>query len=92
MRQNSESRTRRRVIDAFNQLVFDKAPAPIRVGQIVRKAGVGRSTFYDHFSSAEAVHMAARSRPLAYLADPTTGTGEVGQGAGQCCHMHRLGA
>jgi AcrR family transcriptional regulator len=64
------------VIDAYNQLVFDKTPLPIRVGQIVEKAGVGRSTFYDHFASAEAVHLAALSRPLAHLAAPAAGTGE----------------
>ena len=65
------------MIDAFNQLVFDKTPLPIRVGQIVEKAGVGRSTFYDHFPSAEAVHMAALARPLTHLAAPAAGTGDV---------------
>ena len=77
MRQASQSRARARLIDAFNQLVFDKAPSPIRVGQIVEKAGVGRSTFYDHFPSAEAIHMEALSRPLSYLAAPAAGTGEI---------------
>src|SRR5689334_16847670 len=77
MQEASESRTRKRVIEAYNQLVFDKTPLPIRVGQIVEKAGVGRSTFYDHFSGAEAVHLAALSRPLAHLAAPVAGTGEV---------------
>ena len=65
------------MIEAYNQLVFDKTPLPIRVGQIVEKAGVGRSTFYDHFASAEAVHMAALARPLAHLAAPAAGTGEA---------------
>lgn len=78
MQQRPNSRTRARVIDAFNQLVFDKTPAPIRVGQIIEKAGVGRSTFYDHFPSAEAVHMAALSRPLSHLAAPAAGTEGVG--------------
>ena len=72
-----ESRTRTRLIAAFNQLVFDKTRGRIRVSQIVEKAGVGRSTFYDHFSSAEAIHMEALSRPLSYLAAPAAGTGEV---------------
>ena len=83
MQETSESRTRRRVIDAYNELVFAKTPAPIRVGQIVAKAGVGRSTFYDHFASAEAVHMAALSRPLSHLAAPAAGTGTVD-------HLHWL--
>jgi AcrR family transcriptional regulator len=77
MRQASESRARTRLIDAFNQLVFDKTPGPIRVSQIVEKAGVGRSTFYDHFGSAEAIHMAALSRPLSHLAAPSAGTGKA---------------
>jgi AcrR family transcriptional regulator len=71
------SRTRSRLIAAFNQLVFDKVRGPIRVGQIVEKAGVGRSTFYDHFANAEAVHMAALSRPMEHLAGPAAGTGTV---------------
>ena len=75
MHQQSGSRTRSRLIAAFNQLVFDKTRGPIRVGQIIEKAGVGRSTFYDHFPNAEAVHMAALSRPLAHLAGPAAGTG-----------------
>ena len=79
MQQQSGSRTRARLIAAFNQLVFDKTRGPIRVGQIVAKAGVGRSTFYDHFANAEAVHMAALSRPLAALAAPAAGTGTPGQ-------------
>lgn len=75
MERQSGSRTKSRLIAAFNQLVFDKTRGPIRVGQIIEKAGVGRSTFYDHFANAEAVHMAALSRPLALLAGPAAGTG-----------------
>lgn len=77
MREGRHSRTRTRVIEAYNQLVFDKTPLPIRVGQIVDKAGIGRSTFYDHFRSAEAVHLAALARPLSHLAAPAAGTGQV---------------
>lgn len=77
MNREAHSRTRQRLIEAFNQLVFAKTPSPIRVGQIVAKAGVGRSTFYDHFANAEAVHMAALSRPLAPLADALAGHGNA---------------
>lgn len=79
MERQSGSRTKSRLIAAFNELVFDNIRGPIRVGQIIEKAGVGRSTFYDHFPNAEAVHMAALSRPLAHLADPAAGTGTVDQ-------------
>ena len=77
MQDMPHSRTKARVIEAYNQLVFAKTPPPIRVGQIVAKAGVGRSTFYDHFSSAEDVHLAALSRPLSHLAAPVAGTAGV---------------
>ena len=74
-----QSRTRNRLITAFNQLVFHKTRGPIRVGQIIAKAGVGRSTFYDHFANAEAIHMAALSRPLTALAAPAAGNGTAVQ-------------
>ena len=77
MQEHNGSRTRARLIAAFNQLVFNKTRGPIRVAQIIEKAGVGRSTFYDHFANAEAVHMAALSRPLSHLAAPAAGTGTV---------------
>ena len=79
MQQQAGSQTRARLISAFNQLVFDKTRGPIRVGQIIAKAGVGRSTFYDHFPNAEAIHMAALSRPLTALAAPAAGTGTKDQ-------------
>lgn len=79
MQQHGGSRTRARLISAFNQLVFDKTRGPIRVGQIIAKAGIGRSTFYDHFANAEAVHMAALSRPLTALAAPAAGVGTKDQ-------------
>lgn len=88
MQQQAGSRTRARLIAAFNQLVFDKTRGPIRVAQIIEKAGVGRSTFYDHFANAEAVHMAALSRPLSYLAAPAAGTGTVEQLQWLLDHFH----
>jgi AcrR family transcriptional regulator len=88
MQQHAGSRTRARLIAAFNQLVFDKTRGPIRVAQIIEKAGVGRSTFYDHFANAEAVHMAALSRPMAQLADPAAGTGTVEQLQWLLDHFH----
>lgn len=72
-----QQRTELRLIDAYNQLVFDKTPETIRVRDIVERAGVGRSTFYEHFSSAEALHMRALSRPMSSLADVAAGIGPV---------------
>jgi AcrR family transcriptional regulator len=72
------TRTRRSLVEAFNSLVLDRARGskPIRVGDIVSRAKVGRSTFYDHYPSAEALHMEALARPFGTLADAAAGQGD----------------
>jgi AcrR family transcriptional regulator len=70
-------RTRSALIEAFNHLVLNRPRQKIRVADIIDKADVGRSTFYDHFSSAEDLHMEALSRPFAILADAAAGEGDA---------------
>ena len=70
------ARTRAALIDAFNQLVMHRRPKKIRVADIVTKANVGRSTFYEHYSGADAIHMEALARPFAPLADAAAGAGD----------------
>ena len=55
-----------------------KPQLPLRqkTPDIVERANVGRSTFYEHHAGADAVFLEAVSRPLALLAD--TGRGEAG--------------
>lgn len=67
------TRTRNAVVAAFNHLFNHRRHGKIRVADIVEQANVGRSTFYDHYSSAEDVHLEALSRPLAILADAVAG-------------------
>jgi AcrR family transcriptional regulator len=43
---------------------------------VIAEAGVGRSTFYEHFGSADELHLRALERPLAQLADAAAGTGD----------------
>ena len=69
-------RTRAALIDAFNHLVLHRRARKIRVADIVAEARVGRSTFYDHYSSAEAIHLEAMARPFASLADAAAGEGD----------------
>lgn len=68
-------RTRAALIEAFNHLVLRRR-GPIRVAEIVEHANVGRSTFYDHYRSAEDLHMEALARPFAILADAAAGEAE----------------
>ena len=69
-------RTRAALINAWNQLVLSRRKRDIRVADVVEQAKVGRSTFYDHFSSAEALHLDALRRPFAALADAAAGRGD----------------
>lgn len=76
---NSDKRVRRTrdaLLEAFNRLVLDRKTKDIRVGDIVAEANVGRSTFYDHYPSAEALHLDALRRPFAQLADAAAGRGD----------------
>jgi AcrR family transcriptional regulator len=73
------TRTRTALIEAFNHLVLSRRRRRIRVADIVEKANVGRSTFYEHYKSADDIHLAALSRPFAVLADAAAGQGDAGQ-------------
>ena len=69
------ARTRTALIEAFNQLALSQRKT-IRVADIVAEANVGRSTFYEHYKSAEDIHLQAMTRPFALLADAAAGIGE----------------
>ena len=68
-------RTRAALINAWNHLVLNKRKRDIRVGDIVDQAKVGRSTFYDHYPNAEALHLDTLRRPFGPLADAAAGRG-----------------
>jgi len=70
------TRTRKALVDAFGHLVQHRRKGRIRVAEIVAQARVGRSTFYDHYSSAEEISLDALSRPFAVLADAAAGRGD----------------
>ena len=69
-------RTRSALLEAFNALLLSRRRDRIRVSDIVEKANVGRSTFYEHYASADDIHMEALSRPFAILADAAAGEGD----------------
>lgn len=71
--------TRRRLLESFNSLVLNGVEGTITVSDIVREAGVGRSTFYDHYSSARDIHQQALARPMTLLADAILGLNTNGQ-------------
>ncbi len=71
-----KSKTRAALVRAFNNLFFEDPDRDIRVADVTTQAEVGRSTFYEHFSSIEDLHMQALSHPMSILADVIAGNGD----------------
>lgn len=71
------TRTREALIGALNHLILNRRQRHIRVADIVAEANVGRSTFYEHYSSADEVLLQALARPMAALADAGAGKGDA---------------
>lgn len=67
------ARTRRAILTAFNQLIQHRRQQSIKVADIIDRANVGRSTFYEHYSGTDAVFLDAVSRPLSLLAEAAVG-------------------
>jgi len=79
-------RTRTALIEAFNHLALSHRKN-IRVADIVEQANVGRSTFYEHYKSADDIHLQAMTRPFALLADAAAGLGDEARMTGQLNHF-----
>lgn len=67
------SRTRSALIAAFNQLFLDRRRTPIRAQDVIAAAGIGRSTFYEHYAGADALLLESMRAPLSGLADAILG-------------------
>lgn len=70
------ARTRGALREAYNNLVLRDRRRDIKVADIVAEARVGRSTFYDHFDSADDLYLEALAKPMAILADAAAGQGD----------------
>jgi AcrR family transcriptional regulator len=68
-------RTRRALLAAFNQLIFDVGYDAMRVGDILERADIGRSTFYQHYRSKDDLLRQSVTPLFAVLAD-TVGPAE----------------
>lgn len=62
-------RTRMAVFGAFRDLVLSRRYDDIRVADIIDRAVVGRSTFYEHFNSKDDVLLTSIEPLFAVLAD-----------------------
>lgn len=71
-------RTRHALFSAFTQLVLSRRYDEIRVSDIVSAAGVGRSTFYEHYRSKDDVLRSSMDWLFSVLADAGNGAhGEI---------------
>ena len=66
-------RTRMAVFNAFRDLVLSRRYDDIRVADIIDRAVVGRSTFYEHFNSKDDVLLTSIEPLFTVLADIPTG-------------------
>jgi AcrR family transcriptional regulator len=66
-------RTRKAVFDAFTRLVFSHRYSAIRTSDLIEEAGVGRSTFYEHFRNKDDVMVWAIDPIFAPLAEAAAG-------------------
>jgi AcrR family transcriptional regulator len=73
-------KTRAGLLDAFRELVLERRYADIRVSDILRRADVGRSTFYEHFRNKDDVLRQSLSGLLTIVADAV----------GESCDLRRL--
>jgi AcrR family transcriptional regulator len=62
-------RTRQALFGAFFEIVLSRPYDEITVDDIIAKAGVGRSTFYEHFSGKDELFAVSVQHPLVVLAD-----------------------
>ena len=65
-------RTRQALLHAFFRLVMERRRYDeIRIGDILALSGVGRSTFYEHYASKDALLASSLAGPFSMLADVT---------------------
>ncbi len=68
------ARTRQALLQAFISLMFERRYDGFSVGDLIERANVGRSTYYEHFGSKEALLRASMEPMLSVLADAGAAT------------------
>lgn len=71
--------TREWIIGAFNHLLLTRGYVGIRTADIIRRAGVGKSTFYEHFHSKEDVLRTSVAFLLEVFVDAAMGSADIGR-------------
>lgn len=82
-----KARTRQALVRAFTSLVFEHRYDDFGVSEIVERANVGRSTYYEHFGSKDALLRASMSGLLGVLADAAAGDADRDRLDGVVAHF-----
>lgn len=78
-RGHAPTQSRSWIITAFNRLVLGRRYESVSVGEVSRRAGVGRSTFYEHFDGKDDLLRQAVQPILTPLADAAVGRSTAGR-------------
>lgn len=70
-------RTRAWIVQAFNELIFKRTYSALPTDFIIKRAGVGRSTFYEHFRNKDEVLLQSVSWILSAFADAVTDAADL---------------
>lgn len=70
-------RTRKAVFDAFTRLIFSRRYSAIRTTDLIAEAGIGRSTFYEHFRNKDDVMVWVIDPIFTPLAEAAAGRGSA---------------
>jgi AcrR family transcriptional regulator len=82
-------RTRQAVTGAFNAMIFEgRRYDRIRVADLIARAGVGRSTFYEHYRGKDDVLAEAIRHPFAMLAASVDADARVSTLRDVLAHFH----
>jgi len=82
-------RTRRAVAGAFNAMILEgRRYDRIRVADLIARAGVGRSTFYEHYRSKDDVLAETIRHPFAMLAAAVDRDAQVSTLRDVLAHFH----
>jgi AcrR family transcriptional regulator len=71
--ERSSSDTRLAIVEAFNRLVLATRRARPPIAQLLRQAGVARSTLYSHFDDRDSLLLEAMGGPLSIMAGAALG-------------------
>jgi AcrR family transcriptional regulator len=78
---------RDRLVAAHDAMLLGRDAERRRAGAVAARAGVSRTTFYDHFQSSDDLELAAMERPMAALADLAAGHGDLDAVEGLLAHF-----